>query len=88
MTWTVMLFALLGVGIGSVVTRRRTERRSLDLQRRLLASLQGLSADSLGDVEVAVVDHAPVGTLDCGIDVVNGAGRVIGTALISTPQPN
>jgi hypothetical protein len=88
MTWTVVLFTLLGVGIGSVVTRRKTERRALDLQRRLLASLQGLSADSLADVEVAMVDDAPVDTLDCGIDVVNGAGRVIGTALINTPQPN
>src|SRR6266542_2333693 len=93
--------ALLAVGLSVVsVTLVRVVRRlialivALDLEREMLTELAclfvGGDADAKADVEpeARFVDDVPEGRIECGIDVFDADGRVVGTVVIPAPASN
>jgi hypothetical protein len=97
----VLGLAAVSVAISRVARRQLVFTAILDADRELRDELallflsdeitparQDSSTDLRVDRAARSVDDLPEGLIDCGIDVVDAAGRVIGTAVIPVPASN
>jgi hypothetical protein len=60
----------------------------LFLSDEITTARRDSSADPRVEPEARSVDDLPEGLIECGIDVVDAEGRVIGTAVIPVPASN
>jgi hypothetical protein len=62
----------------------------LELERAVFLGILGIARRLVSRYEPleALVDEVPHGCIDCGMQVINGEGRVIGTVLIPPPVLN
>jgi hypothetical protein len=99
MAWAIAAVLALGLGIACLAMLRVVERlialtALLRLERELLTDLARLlvgdDAEDDAHVETGprLVDDVPEGRIECGIDVVDADGRVIGTLVIPAPAIN
>jgi hypothetical protein len=67
-----------------------TDGRGLELEGAVFLSILGIARRLVSRYEPleALVDEPPYGCIDCGMQVVDGEGRVIGTILIPPPVLN
>jgi hypothetical protein len=97
----VLGLAAASVAIRRVASRLLILTAILDVDRELFDELAQLflsheiatarrdsSADPPVEPDARSVDDLPEGLIECGIDVVDAEGRVIGTAVIPVPATN
>ena len=87
--WLLQAAVVGGLVVASVAARRwakRLERmvEDLELERAVFLGILGIARRLVSRYE-PLVDEVPYGCLDCGMQVVDGEGRVIGTVLIPPP---
>ena len=64
------------------------ELAQLFLSDEIATDRRDSSADPPVEPDARSVDDLPEGLIECGIDVVDAEGRVIGTAVIPVPATN
>jgi hypothetical protein len=84
-----------GLVVASVAARRGAKRlerviEDLELERAVFLGILGIARRLVSRYEPleSLVDEVPYGCIDCGMQVVDGEGRVIGTVLIPPPARN
>jgi hypothetical protein len=99
MDWLVVAVIVGTAGLGALVVYRllnarlrrqaRETRLFLDYLTRWLESLKVEEGDDAVSIEWPALLFPTWGLdMECGIDVVNSKGQVIGTALVPMPAPN
>jgi hypothetical protein len=90
--WVLQAVLVGGLVVASVAARRggkRLERvvEDLELERAVFLGILGIARRLVSRHEPleALVDEGRCGCIDCGMQVVDGEGRVIGTVLIPPP---
>jgi hypothetical protein len=93
--WVLQAVLVGGLVVASVVARRGAKRlervvEDLELERAVFLGILGIARRLVSRYEPleALVDEVPHGCIDCGMQVINGEGRVIGTVLIPPPVLN
>ena len=93
--WVLQAVVVGGLVVASVAARRgarRLERvlEDLELERAVFLGILAIARRLISKYEPleALVDEVPHGCIDCGMQVVDGEGRVIGTVLIPPPVLN
>ena len=93
--WVLQAVVVGGLVVASVAARpgaKRLERvfEDLELERAVFLRILGIARRLVSRYEPleALVDEPPYGCIDCGMQVVDGEGRVIGTILIPPPVLN
>jgi len=93
--WVLQAVVVGGLVVASVAARRgarRLERvlEDLELERAVFLGILAIARRLISKHEPleALVDEVPHGCIDCGMQVVDGEGRVIGTVLIPPPVLN
>jgi hypothetical protein len=84
-----------GLVVASVAAPRGAKRlerviEDLELERAVFLGILGIARRLVSRYEPleSLVDEVPYGCIDCGMQVVDGEGRVIGTVLIPPPARN
>ena len=99
MGWAAAAFLAVGLSVVSVSLVRVVRRlialmAALDLEREMLTDLAfpvvGGDAGAKADVgpEARFVHGVPEGPIECGIEVVDADGRVVGIVVIPSPASN
>jgi len=93
--WVLQAVVVGGLVVASVAARRGAKRlervvEDLELERAVFLGILGIARRLVSRYEPleAVVDEVPYGCIDCGMQIVDGEGRVIGTVLIPPPVLN
>jgi hypothetical protein len=93
--WVLQAVVVGGLVFASVAARRGAKRlervvEDLELERAVFLGILGIARRLVSRHEPfeAFVDEVPYGCIDCGMQVVDGEGRVIGTVLIPPPVLN
>jgi hypothetical protein len=93
--WVLQAVVVGGLVVASVAARRGAKRlervvEDLELERAVFLGILGIARRLVSRYEPfeALVDEVPYGCIDCGMQVVDGEGRVIGTVLIPPPVLN
>ena len=93
--WLLQAVVVGGLVVASVAARRGAKRlervvEDLELERAVFLGILGIARRLVSRNEPleALVDEVPYGCIDCGMQVVDGEGRVIGTVLIPPPVLN
>jgi hypothetical protein len=93
--WVLQAVVVGGLVVASVAARRGAKRlervvEDLELEGAVFLSILGIARRLVSRYEPleALVDEPPYGCIDCGMQVVDGEGRVIGTILIPPPVLN
>jgi hypothetical protein len=93
--WVLQAVVVGGLVVASVAARRGAKRlegvvEDLELERAVFLGMLGIARRLVSRDEPfeALVDEGPYGCIDCGMQVVDGEGRVIGTVLIPPPVLN
>ena len=93
--WVLQAVVVGGLVVASVAARRGAKRlermvEDLELERAVFLGILGIARRLVSRFEPleALVDEARHGCIDCGMQVVDGEGRVIGTVLIPPPVLN
>jgi hypothetical protein len=93
--WVLQAVVVGGLVVASVAARRGAKRlervvEDLELERAVFLGILGIARRLVSRYEPfeALVDEVPIGCIDCGMQVVDGEGRVIGTVLIPPPVLN
>lgn len=89
--WVLQAVGVGGLIVASVAARRwakRLERvvEDLELERAVFLGIRGIACRLVSRYE-ALVDEVPY-CIDCGMQIVDGEGRLIGTVLIPPPVLN
>ena len=90
--WVLQAVVVGGLVVASVAARRGAKRlervvEDLELERAVFLGIARRLVSRYEPLE-ALVDEVPYGCIDCGMQVVDGEGRVIGTVLIPPPVLN
>jgi hypothetical protein len=92
--WVVQAVVVGGLVVASVAARRGTKRlervvEDLELEWAVFPGILGIARRLVSMCEPleALVDKVPY-CIDCGMQVVDGEGRLIGTVLIPPPVLN
>ena len=95
MMWVLQAVVVGGLVVASVAARRGAKRleqvvEDLELERAIFIGILGIARRLVsGDEPLkALVEGVPYGCIDCGMQVVDGEGRVVGTVLIPPPVLN
>lgn len=93
--WVLQAVLVGGLIAASVAARRGAKRlerviEDLELERAVFLGILGIARRLVSRYEPleSLVDEVPYGCIDCGMQVVDGEGRVIGTVLIPPPALN
>jgi hypothetical protein len=93
--WVLQAVVVGGLVVAGVAARRGAKRlerevEDLELEGAVFLGILGIARRLVSRHEPleALVDESPYGCIDCGMQVVDGEGRVIGTILIPPPVPN
>jgi hypothetical protein len=89
--WVLQAVLVGGLVVASVAARRGAKRlervvEDLELERAVFLGIRGIACRLVSRYEPleALVDEVPY-CIDCGMQVVDGEGRLIGTVLIPPP---
>ena len=93
--WVLQAVVFGGLVLASVAACRGVKRLErvvddLELERAVFLGILGIARRLVSKYEPleALVDEVPHGCIDCGMQVVDREGRVIGTVLIPPPVLN
>ena len=93
--WVLQAVVVGGLVVAGVAARRGAKRlervfEDLELEGAIFLGILGIACRLVSRYEPleALVGEPPCGCIDCGMQVVDGEGRVIGTILIPPPLLN